>query len=162
MDDFSDSYLGRLRKVVGNRLILMPGARCVIQDGDGRVLLQLRGDMNVWGLPAGFSEEGESTLETLVREVREETGLTVIDPVPWGHASNPAETTLRYPTGDVIQGFGLDFLARRWSGELCADGVETLALEWFALDGLPEMLESHRSTLRHFERYLETGAFQLF
>ena len=30
--NFSDSYLGKLRKIVGSRLILIPGARIVVQD----------------------------------------------------------------------------------------------------------------------------------
>lgn len=162
MSDFEQSYLGQLRKVIGSRMVLMPGARCVIEDPDGRVLLQLRGDMQVWGLPAGFCEAAESVLTTLIREVAEETGLTVIDPVPWGHSSDPEENTLTYPNGDTIQGFGLDFVAREWTGELHADGEETLDLQWFALDDLPEMLVSHRSALEHYKRYLETGRFQLF
>jgi ADP-ribose pyrophosphatase YjhB (NUDIX family) len=162
VNDFEESYLGQLRKLIGNRLVLMPGARCVIEDEDGRVLLQLRGDMNVWGLPAGFCESCESALTTLVREVAEETGLTVLDPVPWGHSSDPETNFLTYPNGDRIQGFGLDFVARRWEGTPTADGEETLALDWFALDNLPEMLPSHRVTLKYFGRYRETGVFQLF
>lgn len=162
MSDFADSYLGQLRKLIGSRLVLMPGARCVILDSEDRVLLQLRGDFRKWGLPAGFSEPGESVIGTLVREVREETGLTVLDPTPWGHASSPEEATLVYPNGDMIQGFGVDFLARTWSGELSVDGTETLALEWFSLDDLPEIIPSHESALGHFARYRETGIFQLF
>jgi 8-oxo-dGTP pyrophosphatase MutT (NUDIX family) len=161
-DDFADSYLGQLRKLIGSRMVLMPGARCVILDGEERVLLQLRGDFHVWGLPAGFSEPGESVLETLIREVREETGLTVLDPTPWGHASAPEESTLVYPNGDTIQGFGVDFVVRDWSGELTVDGTETLALDWFPLDDLPEMIPAHKSALGHFARYRETGTFQLF
>ncbi len=161
-DDFADSYLGQLRKLIGGRMVLMPGARCIILDGQERVLLQLRGDFHVWGLPAGMSEPGESVLETLVREVREETGLTVLDPTPWGHASSPEETTRVYPNGDTIQGFGVDFVVRKWSGELTADGSETLALDWFPLDDLPEMILSHKTALGYFARYRETGTFQLF
>ena len=39
---FSDSYLGKLRKIVGSRLILIPGARIVVHDRQERVLLELR------------------------------------------------------------------------------------------------------------------------
>lgn len=161
MSDFEQSYLGQLRKIIGSRMVLMPGARCVVVDAEERVLLQLRGDFNLWGLPAGFCEPGESALETLVREVQEETGLTVLDPVPWGYASLPEETTMVYPNGDTIQGFGLDFVARRWEGELYADGTETLDLGWFALDDLPEMILPHRACLGRYRHWLETGIFQL-
>ena len=44
----------------------------------GDVLLQLRGDFKIWGLPAGGMELDESVWDTLCREVHEETGLTVL------------------------------------------------------------------------------------
>lgn len=43
---------------------------------DGCVLLA-RKDRNEWELPGGQVEPGESTRQTLVRELREETGLDV-------------------------------------------------------------------------------------
>lgn len=43
---------------------------------DGCVLLG-RNDRNEWELPGGRMEPGESTRETLVRELQEETGLRV-------------------------------------------------------------------------------------
>jgi 8-oxo-dGTP pyrophosphatase MutT (NUDIX family) len=44
---------------------------------EGRVLLAVRGDLRGWELPGGNPHPGESDAAALVREVREETGLTV-------------------------------------------------------------------------------------
>jgi 8-oxo-dGTP pyrophosphatase MutT (NUDIX family) len=44
---------------------------------EGRVLLAVRGDLRGWELPGGAPEPGESDESALVREVREETGLSV-------------------------------------------------------------------------------------
>jgi 8-oxo-dGTP diphosphatase len=54
------------------------GAAAVILDGRGYVLLvrHTYGRLN-WEIPGGASEPGESVIETALREVREETGLTV-------------------------------------------------------------------------------------
>ncbi len=54
------------------------GAAAVIVDGEGRVLLvkQTYGHLN-WDLPGGAAEAGESPDETVLPEVREETGLDV-------------------------------------------------------------------------------------
>ena len=60
MNDFADSYVGKLRKLVGSRLLLVPGARIVIENTSGEILLQKRSDFGVWGLPGGNAEEGES------------------------------------------------------------------------------------------------------
>jgi 8-oxo-dGTP diphosphatase len=54
------------------------GAFVVILDGQNRVLLCHRRDMDLWNLPGGGAEGGELPTETAVREVREETGLDVI------------------------------------------------------------------------------------
>ena len=162
MSDFKDSYLGRLREVVGNRLILMPGARCIIEREDGCVLLQKRADNGLWCMPSGYAEAGEDILRVMLREVREETGLEVLDPVPWGFSSDPQNETITYPNGDQVQAFGLDFHASRWRGELHVDGVETLALEWFAMDTLPALLEGHRRALARFQEFKRTGVFQLY
>src|SRR5437870_747544 len=52
----------------------------VISDDDGRALLIRRRDTLHWEPPGGVLELGESIEAGLVREVREETGLT-IEPV---------------------------------------------------------------------------------
>lgn len=55
------------------------GAAAVIQDEAGRVLLvkHTYGKLN-WELPGGATEPNESVEQTVVREVREETGLDVV------------------------------------------------------------------------------------
>ncbi|MCP5099531.1 MAG: NUDIX domain-containing protein, partial [Chloroflexi bacterium] len=52
------------------------GAGVVIIDED-KVLLIQREDFEVWALPGGRVDEGESIAETAVREALEETGLQV-------------------------------------------------------------------------------------
>jgi ADP-ribose pyrophosphatase YjhB (NUDIX family) len=55
------------------------GADAAIFDESGRVLLVHRSDTLTWGLISGFVDPGETPTTTLVREVREEVGLTVSD-----------------------------------------------------------------------------------
>ncbi|MEI9428125.1 NUDIX domain-containing protein [Mesorhizobium sp. Cs1299R1N3] len=98
---FADSYLGQLRALIGDRLVLMPGARIVIERADGSILLQKRTDFGLWGLPGGNAEEGEG-LETLViREVLEETGLVVSDVEPFGFGCDPNYET--FPSRAVLR-----------------------------------------------------------
>ena len=59
---------------------------CMITDGSGNVLVQDRKNPNWPGItfPGGHVEPGESFTESVIREVWEETGLTVENPVLCG------------------------------------------------------------------------------
>jgi len=49
----------------------------IIKDGKNRVLLCLRNDYDLWNLPGGGLEKGETPWEGVVREIKEETGLNI-------------------------------------------------------------------------------------
>jgi ADP-ribose pyrophosphatase YjhB (NUDIX family) len=53
------------------------GADAAIFNDDGEILLMERSDGSGWCLPCGWVEPNEKPVETVVREVREETGLEV-------------------------------------------------------------------------------------
>lgn len=72
------------------------GAGALIVDDEGALLLVLEtgaGKKGKWSLPAGKVEPGESTVDTMIREVREETGLVVepVDIVGFYHSLVTAE-----------------------------------------------------------------------
>lgn len=49
----------------------------MIWDDQERILLCLRDDMNIWNLPGGWLNTGESPWEWILRETHEETGLEI-------------------------------------------------------------------------------------
>lgn len=54
------------------------GAFAVITNADGEVLLCHRTDYDLWNMPGGGVEDGESPWEAVVRETREEVRLEVV------------------------------------------------------------------------------------
>lgn len=160
--NFANSYLGKLRKIVGKRLILIPGARIVVHDRLGRVLLELRKDFRKWGLPGGHQEIGDSSAETAIREVFEETGLRIARPQAFGIASDPRHETITFPNGDRTQSVSILFHAKKPRGQPKFDPHETLELGWFAADALPaNLMPNSARTLKAFRRYRKTGKFQM-
>lgn len=159
---FADSYLGKLRQIVGKRLILIPGARVVVHDRAGRVLLELRSDFRKWGLPGGHQEVGDSSADTAIREVFEETGFRITRPVAFGIASDPRHETIRFPNGDRTQSVSVLFHARKPRGEPKFNAHETLELGWFPMDALPAaIMPNSARTIKAFGRYRRTGKFQM-
>ncbi|HIF58667.1 MAG TPA: hypothetical protein EYQ26_04130 [Rhodospirillales bacterium] len=51
--NFSDSYLGKLRKKIGHDLLHVPGSGILIENFDGKILLQKRSDLGIWDMPGG-------------------------------------------------------------------------------------------------------------
>jgi 8-oxo-dGTP pyrophosphatase MutT (NUDIX family) len=161
MGGFSESYLGRLRAIVGDRLLLVPGARIVIEDGEGRILLQQRSDFGVWGLPGGNAEEGENLESVVVREALEETGLIVSDVKPFGFGCDPTHETITFPNGDRCQFFVLMFYTRSFVGKATVSDDESAALTWFDLDKLPLLLPNMACSLEAYQRFKTSGEFQM-
>ncbi|BBK31322.1 ADP-ribose pyrophosphatase YjhB (NUDIX family) [Stella humosa] len=163
MAGFADSHLGRLRAVVGSRMLLVPGARLVIEDpATGRILLQERSDFALWGLPGGSAEEGEGLEQVAIREALEETGLAVADLEPFGFGCDPAYETITFPNGDRCQFFVMMFRTRSFTEVPVLDSQgESLRLDWFAPDDLPAMLPNMARSVEAYRRFLATGAFQM-
>lgn len=67
------------------------GVAAVVDDGGRWLVLRRRGahGAGTWGLPGGHQEFGESPEATAVREVAEETGLTVVADARLGFTDDP-------------------------------------------------------------------------
>lgn len=102
---------------------------CLIEDGN-RLLLQnrIKEDWQGYTLPGGHVEPGESFVDAVIREMKEETGLTVIGPRLVGVKQFPIKDG-RY----VV----LLFKAEKWSGELVSSAEGQM--EWIAYNSLSEV-----------------------
>ncbi|NSC24037.1 NUDIX domain-containing protein [Streptomyces albus subsp. chlorinus] len=116
------------------------GVTGVVRDRDGRVLLlrhRLWSPDSAWGLPTGFAVRGEDFARTVVREVREETGLTV----------EPG-ALVRLRSGYRLR-LEVAYEALCTGGTLKLDTMEIREARWFSPDDLPDGLqESHRELIR--------------
>jgi len=127
---------------------IRPSVSAVIFDRRGRLLLQQRSDGGQWGLPGGAVEIGESVRGAIEREVREETGLTVVVRRMVGVYSEPALQVVRYPDGNVWHYISVCFECAVRGGELTTCD-ETLALDYFPVRRLPStLLANHRVRIR--------------
>jgi 8-oxo-dGTP diphosphatase len=158
--DFAQSYLGKLRTLVGHRLLHVPGGRGILEREDGKILLHKRSDFKAWALPGGAPEERESCEQAIVREIFEETGLTIKQYQACAFASEPEYEIVTYPNGDRVHGFGLVLHATKWEGELIDSNDETLAIDFFAPNQLPDMIECDRIAIEQLQTFKRTGKFQ--
>jgi 8-oxo-dGTP pyrophosphatase MutT (NUDIX family) len=114
---------------------IRPTAFAAVRDGEGRLLLVRRADTGNWELPGGKVELGESSVDAVVREVREESGIRIGVTGLSGVYTDPAHLMV-YAGGEVRQQFALCFHARPLSGRLRPDHDETTDAGWFHHDQL--------------------------
>jgi 8-oxo-dGTP pyrophosphatase MutT (NUDIX family) len=128
-------YLNDPNAPRANSLVVAVAA--IVRDDAGRILLIRRSDNDYWALPGGAQDIGESTAQAAVREVAEETGVTVVISGISGIYSNPSHV-IAYDDGEVRQEFSICFHARPTGGDL-RSGSESKSVEWVdpaALDSL--------------------------
>lgn len=132
-------YIMDLRKIVGHRTLLQVGASVILEDEQGRVLLQKRTDNHCWGYPGGSTELDERVEDAASRELLEETGLAANQLEHFGVFSGP-ELHYVYPNGDEVSNIDVVFLCRDYTGTLNCQQEESEELRFFAPGQLPENL----------------------
>jgi len=140
MPTYAESYIGRLRKLVGKEKLIVVAVRAVIRDAQGQVLFVRRSDNARWVMPSGALELGESLFECLQRETREECGLNVLSATPMAIYTYPDSLTAY---GDPYYQLSVQFLVDEWEGDLLNQTDETTQARFFPIKAPPEGVASH-------------------
>lgn len=109
-----------LHEVLGQCGSPTPRAVCLyVENEAGKILaVSRKNDRTRFGLPGGKVDPGETDTQAVVREVREETGLTLIDPSPvfeklcWGSTCYLSVTFTGTVIGEIHTGEPVDV---RWA-----------------------------------------------
>lgn len=128
---------------------VVPSVVAIVRNKDGQVLLIHKTDNDLWALPGGGHEPGESITQTVVREVKEETGYDVEVIRLCGTYTNPNHV-MAYEDGEVRQQFSLAFEAKLIGGT-ARTSSESKRVEWLTPERTDEipMHPSMRMRLRH-------------
>ncbi|WP_099355120.1 NUDIX domain-containing protein [Fredinandcohnia onubensis] len=128
---------------------LKAGVAVIIFNEEKQVLLQKRADVELWGIPSGHIEIGETVSEAAIREVKEETNLEIKIKKIIGVYSEPNSQVFAYPNGKVVHFITTCFLAEITGGELRCNSDESLEIEFFYPEELPQdLLKMHPQWLK--------------
>jgi ADP-ribose pyrophosphatase YjhB (NUDIX family) len=116
---------------------VVPSVVAIVQDDQGRVLLIHKTDNDLWALPGGGHEIGESVADAVVREVKEETGYDVEVTGITGTYTNPGHV-MAYEDGEVRQQFSIAFSARLIGGE-ARTSEESMRVEWLSTEEIARL-----------------------
>lgn len=145
-----DSYLGKLRKVVGTQKIIINSVRSIVLNDKGSALFIKRKGDNEWGMPAGAMELDESIFDAMKREVKEETGIDVLQATLIAIYSSPTTQTYTDRWGNHHHVIEYLFRVDEWAGTIVKETDESVDAEFFPLDNLPKV--SSELFARHHER----------
>ena len=146
-------YIEDLRAIIGHKRIILNGCIAFIENPKGQILMQQRKyPYGKWGLPGGLMELGESTEETVKREVYEETGLTLSMLSLFGVYSGEKYLCIAQ-NGDEFFVVTTVYSTSEYSGELSVNDDESLTLEWIDVHNLPDNIAgTHREIINDYIR----------
>lgn len=125
-------YIASLRSLIGTQILQLPSVAVLCRDEALRVLLVLEGDSGKWCPPGGVIEPGEDPDKAAVREVLEETGLTVELAGIRAVLGGP-DFRKTYANGDEISYISVVYDARVTGGSRRPDNDETLEVRWVSI-----------------------------
>jgi ADP-ribose pyrophosphatase YjhB (NUDIX family) len=131
---------------------IVPSVTAIVPNDQGKLLLVHKTDNDLWALPGGGMDVGESMADTVVREVKEETGIDVEVTGVVGIYTNPNHV-MAYDDGEVRQQCSICFTTRMLGGQL-ATSSETSEVAWVAPERLGQ-LNMHPSMRLRIDHYLE-------
>ncbi|QEA33195.1 NUDIX domain-containing protein [Leuconostoc carnosum] len=132
------NYIARMREKVGHEGMIFVSAYGVLwNEKHDAILLEKRWDSDVgWCFPGGYLEYGDSPMQAVVREFKEETGLDVEVVRMLGLSTN---LTAKNSWGDAQETIGVGFEVRQLGGILKKDGTETIDLQFVNVSPEPKM-----------------------
>lgn len=151
------NYIQKIRSKLGQDKFIHPAARIIIENEENQILIIERSDNGNFGIVAGALEENETIEECIIREVKEETGLSLLEVELIGISTNPKNETVEYPNGDKIQYFTIEFYSNKWEGEIKIEDVNEVKKAQFMdssiKDKLPPNEQSIFESLNYFRKY---------
>jgi 8-oxo-dGTP diphosphatase len=127
-------YLQGIRSRIGHDFLLLPGVSAMVFNDKDQLLLGRRSDNGRWSIIGGIVDPDEEPADAVVREVLEETGVTVkVDRVSGVYTSR----RLTYPNGDLAQYVTIAFRCSVVSGSPCVNDDESLEVAYFSVNNLP-------------------------
>ena len=124
----------------------MPAASVVAFDPVGRILLLRRKDNELWALPGGVMQPGETIAAAAVREAKEETNIDVEVTGLVGVYSDPRHV-IAYANGEVRQEFNVCFRGRALPGPV-SGSQESMEVRFVAPAEVDELAMHPRTRLR--------------
>ncbi len=131
---------------------LVVGSSAIVVDSEDRILLQRRSDSGNWALPGGTMNIGETLAQSIIREVREETGFNVQIGRIVGIYSDPGHV-FAYEDGEVRQEFSICLACTIESGSLQV-GSESTSVDFFSFSDITA-LQMHESIRVRIQDYLD-------
>ena len=126
---------------------VIPAANVVITDDQDRILMIKRTDNGDWAVPGGTMEMGESIVDTAIREVFEETGITCKVTGIVGTYTDPRHVVLFTSNNEVRQEFAIVFTGEYVSGEPTPSS-ESSEVHWLDRDVVLERQMDRSMRLR--------------
>jgi ADP-ribose pyrophosphatase YjhB (NUDIX family) len=144
--------------VTGERLPIKASAQQFqsVTNDDGHILMVHKTDNDLWALPGGGMDIGESISDAIIREVKEETGLDVDVTGVVGIYTNPRHV-MAYDDGEVRQQFSVCFTTRLFGGEIStsSETSEVVFVDVAELDRL-NIHPSMRLRMNHYLEHRQT------